>query len=92
MRRRDFIKGIAGSAAAWPVSARAAGQRPRIGILSISSQESDKPHIAAFRDGLERLGYLEGKTVDVDQRYADGDASALTVLAQNLSSKNQMLP
>src|SRR3974377_293799 len=84
MRRRDFIKGIAGSAAAWPVAARAADPRPRVGVLNISSRDADEPNIAAFRDNLQRLGYIEGKTVDVDQRYADGDASALPALAQSL--------
>ena len=81
--RRKFIAGLGGTAA-WPLAARAAGGRPRIGFLDINSAESDVPHLAAFRDALQRLGYIEGRTVDIDYRYADGDAEKLTALAQEL--------
>jgi putative ABC transport system substrate-binding protein len=84
MRRRSFIQGIAASTA-WPFRARgAAGARPRIGILDINSAEYDERNIAAFHDGLQKLGYAEGKTVDIDYRYANGDAGALTALAREL--------
>jgi putative ABC transport system substrate-binding protein len=81
--RRKFIVGL-GGAAVWPLTARAAGRRPRIGFLDINSAESDTRHVAAFRDALQRLGYIEGQTVDVDYRYADGDTEKLTALAQEL--------
>jgi putative ABC transport system substrate-binding protein len=81
--RRKFIVGLGGTVV-WPITARAAGRRPRIGFLDINSAESDTRHVAAFRDALQRLGYIEGQTVDVDYRYADGDTEKLTALAQEL--------
>jgi putative ABC transport system substrate-binding protein len=81
--RRQFISAL-GGVAAWPLAARAAAVRPRIGVLDISSAEFDAPNIAAFRDGLQRLGYVEGQTVDIDYRYSDGDTKGLTALAQEL--------
>jgi putative tryptophan/tyrosine transport system substrate-binding protein len=84
MRRREFITLLGGIAAAWPAAARAAGPRPRIGVLDISSQEYEERNIAAFRDGLQKLGYVEGNTVDIDYRYSNGDTDALTTLAQEL--------
>jgi len=62
MRRRKFLA-VLGGAAAWPLPMRAAAIHPRVGILSISSAEFDAPNLAAFRDGLQRLGYVEGRTV-----------------------------
>src|SRR6266851_3333446 len=81
--RRTFIAGLGGSVV-WPLTARAAGGRPRIGFLDISSAESDARHLTAFRDALQRLGYVEGRTVDIDYRHADGDTEKLTALAQEL--------
>src|SRR6516165_6629627 len=75
MRRRDFIAGIAGlSAAAWPVAARAqqAGERlRRIGVL-MGYAESDpdaQARIAAFLDGLRKLGWAEGRNIQIDTRW-----------------------
>src|SRR5579862_8543138 len=84
MRRREFIKTIAATAIAWPPAARAAGSRPRIGVLDISSAEYQATNFAAFRDGLQRLGYVEGKTVDIDYRFSEGSTTALAGLAQEL--------
>jgi putative ABC transport system substrate-binding protein len=84
MRRREFIKAAAATAIAWPPAARAAEPRPRIGVLDISSAESQATNLAAFRDGLQRLGYVEGKTVDIDYRFSDGNTAALGGLAQQL--------
>jgi ABC-type uncharacterized transport system substrate-binding protein len=74
MRRRDFITGIAGSAAAWPFAARA--QQPermrRIGVLMASAAD-DPPaqaRIAAFLQGLQQLGWTDGRNVRIDTRWA----------------------
>jgi ABC-type uncharacterized transport system substrate-binding protein len=83
MRRREFFTLLSG-AAAWPLAAAAAASNARVGFLSISSAEYDAPNFAAFRDGLHRLGYVEGKTVDIDDRYSSGDMNGLTALAQEL--------
>jgi putative tryptophan/tyrosine transport system substrate-binding protein len=65
MRRRDFIKGIAGSAAAWPLAVRAQepGRNYRIGFLTPTARES--PPIAAFLDELRRNGFVEGQNLTV---------------------------
>jgi putative ABC transport system substrate-binding protein len=84
MRRREFIKAIAATAIAWPPAARAASQPPRLGFLDISSAESGAANTAALRDGLQRLGYAEGKTINIDYRYADGNTAGLGALAQQL--------
>jgi putative tryptophan/tyrosine transport system substrate-binding protein len=83
IERRKLIAGL-GATALWPLTARAAGVRPRIGFFDINSAASDTLHLAAFRDGLQRLGYVEGRTVDIDCRYADGDTEKLPALAQEL--------
>src|SRR5262249_62357028 len=70
MKRREFIT-LIGSAAAWPLAARAQ-QRRGIGFLSSSSPESFAPFTAAFRHGLERAGYVEGKDVAVEVRWGPG--------------------
>jgi putative tryptophan/tyrosine transport system substrate-binding protein len=83
MRRREFV-GLLGCAAVWPLAARAESGRPRVGVLSISSKETDAAYIAAFRDGLQQLGYIEGRTVEIDYRFSNGSNEALTPLAQEL--------
>jgi putative ABC transport system substrate-binding protein len=84
MRRRAFITLLGVAATAWPLSARAAGARPRIGVLDINGADSNARNLAAFRDGLQSLGYVEGRNVDIDYRYANGDADVLPALAQEL--------
>jgi putative ABC transport system substrate-binding protein len=73
VRRRQFITFVAGAAAAWPLAARA--QHPngtrRIGLL-MAHAENDaefKAYVAAFRDGLEMLGWTEGRNIRIDFRW-----------------------
>jgi putative tryptophan/tyrosine transport system substrate-binding protein len=76
MRRREFIAGL-GSAAAWPVVARAQSreQMRRIGVLMSTAEndEESRARIAAFLRGLEQLGWTDGRTVRIDTRWAAGD-------------------
>jgi putative tryptophan/tyrosine transport system substrate-binding protein len=76
MRRREFITGLS-SAAAWPVVARAQQreQMRRIGILMSTAEndEESRARIAAFLQGLEQLGWTDGRTVRIDTRWAAGD-------------------
>ena len=82
--RRKLIISLGSAAIVWPLAARAAGHLPRIGVLDINSAESNVRNLAAFRDGLQRLGYIEGRTVDIDYRHSDGDTDRLPALAQEL--------
>ncbi len=77
MRRREFITLLGGTALAWPLAARA--QQPdrvrRIGVL-MGYAESDseaQAHIAAFREGLQKLGWTEGRNTRIDTRWAAPD-------------------
>ena len=89
MRRRDFIKGIAGSAAAWPLAAHAqqAGKTYKIGWLSAGSFERS-PAPAAFLDALRELGWIEGKTFAFERRYAENRPERLPELAAELVRLN----
>ena len=71
MRRRDFIKVIAGSAAAWPLAARAQQQAvPVIGWLRAGGPAT-AGQLAAFREGLNELDYVEGRNVVIELRNSD---------------------
>jgi len=89
MRRRDFIKGIAGSAAAWPLAAHAqqAGKTYKIGWLNAGSFERS-PALAAFLDALRELGWIEGKTFAFERRYAENRPERLPELAAELVQLN----
>jgi len=88
MRRRDFITLIGGAAAGWPITARGqqAEQMRRIGVLM--SLGADDPRwkalLAGLRDGLARLGWIEGSTIHIDYRFAGGDPDQFSVLAKEL--------
>jgi putative tryptophan/tyrosine transport system substrate-binding protein len=88
MRRREFIAAIAGSAAAWPLAAHAQQPGPmrRIGVL-MGFPESDsqaQSYIAAFRDGLQKLGWTDGRNVRIDTRWAAFDAESRQRFAKEL--------
>ncbi|MGB8119820.1 MAG: ABC transporter substrate-binding protein, partial [Pseudolabrys sp.] len=79
MRRRDFIKVIAGSAAAWPLPARAqqSEQMRRIGVLQGGGDTDNprsQPNITAFLQALQQLGWTDGRNVKIDFRWPAGDA------------------
>ena len=88
MRRRDFITGIAGSATTWPLAVRAqqAQRMRRIGILLFTKQ--DLAVINPMLRGLEALGYVNGKTVAIEYRYADGEYERLPEAADELVRLN----
>src|SRR5262249_34537453 len=72
MRRRDFIKLIAGSAGAWPLAASAQLVKPvpRIGVLwHAGSAEEEAVYLAAFRQGLADLGYIDGQNIILEHRF-----------------------
>jgi putative ABC transport system substrate-binding protein len=88
MRRRDFIAGIAGSAVAWPLAARAQqAAMPVIGILSLGSREADTDRMNALRWGLTEIGYVEGQNVAIEYRGAQYQYDRLPALAADLVSR-----
>src|ERR1700741_2591378 len=86
MKRRDFIAGL-GVAAALPGIARAQQPTPTIGFLSTRSPDEAAPHTNAFRVGLEEMGYVEGKSVAIEYRWAQGAYSKLAGFTAELTSK-----
>jgi len=85
MRRRDFIKLVAGSAAAWPLAARAQQPAlPVIGFLNSSSPGAYKARVDAFRQGLAETGYVEGRTVTIEYRWANDQSELLPAMAAEL--------
>jgi ABC-type uncharacterized transport system substrate-binding protein len=86
MRRRQFIAILGGAAAALPLAARAQHRAPVIGFLSSRSPEDSKPHLAGFLRGLEAFGYIDGKTVTIEYRWAKGQYDQLPKLASELTS------
>ncbi len=90
MRRRDFITGIAGSVAGWPLSVRAQ-QRAKvahIGYLGLVSASWHTPRVTAFRAGLRDLGYTEGKDIVIEFRWAEGRYDQLPALMAELVRLN----
>ena len=85
MRRREFITLLGGTAAAWPLAARAQQPiLPIIGILSPLSATTAAQNIQAFRLGMRNLGYSEGRDITFELRFADGAVARLPELAAEL--------
>ena len=73
MKRREFIT-LLGGAAAWPLAARAqqAGKLPTIGFLVAGTPTSHGQWVAAFVQRLRELGWIEGRTITIEYRWAEG--------------------
>jgi ABC-type uncharacterized transport system substrate-binding protein len=90
VKRRDFITLLGGTAAAWPLAARA--QQPayhprRIGILMSAADDPEgQARVTAFREGLQKLGWTEGRNVWIDYRWTGGDADRIRAYAMELVS------
>ena len=83
MRLRDLIKATAGSAAAWPLTARAQ-QMPVVGFLDAGSPTERTRQVVAFRKGLAEGGYQEGQNVTIEFRWAEGQYGRFAELAADL--------
>ena len=87
MRRREFIA-LLGTAAVWPLAGQAQqSSMPVIGYLSPESPERFASRVRAFRDGLAETGYVEGRNVAIEFRWAEGQYSRLPALAADLANR-----
>src|SRR5215467_3374883 len=85
MRRREFVKFFAG-ALAWPIAAHAQSAKlPTIGFLGAGSQSAWTHWTAAFVQRLHELGWIEGRTVTIEYRWADGRTERFREIAAELA-------
>src|SRR5262245_59229294 len=88
MRRREFITLLSGTVAGWPLATRAQQPAmPVVGFIRSSSAADSMPLVAAFRKGLAEAGFVEGKNVAIELRFADSDLGRLPALASDLARR-----
>ena len=94
MKRREFITLLGGSAAVWPLAARAQqpNRLPRIGFLATGSLElpATRASLNAFRQGLRELGFFDGQNIVIEVRAADSKVERFPDLASELSVSRLM--
>jgi putative ABC transport system substrate-binding protein len=90
VRRREFITLLGGAAATWPLAAQAQqpGKRPIIGFLGDSTALGESERAAAFARRLHDLGWIEGRTIAIEYRWADGRSERLAEIAAEFARLN----
>jgi len=84
MKRREFIAAVGSTAATLPFAALAQRPTPLVGFLNSASPDTYRFNADSFREGLTKAGFVEGRNVRIEERWARGDYSALPALAAEL--------
>jgi putative tryptophan/tyrosine transport system substrate-binding protein len=87
MRRREFIAGL-GSAAAWPLVARAQGSMPVVAFVDSGDSNSHAAYVAAFRNGLNETGFVDGSNVTIEIHWLEGKFGRLSALMTELVGRH----
>src|SRR6266851_3378273 len=81
IRRRELIVTLGGAAAAWPLAARAQQRLPTIGFLGTSTPSAWRQYVAAFVQRLREHGWIEGRTIAIEYRWAEGRSERYAEIA-----------